>query len=296
MHVTVCILTYKRARFLDRLLKTLENQKTDGGLTYSVVVVDNDSKESGRPIVAVAQERKRIEVEYHLEPVQNLALARNRALSAAKGDFLAFIDDDEFPADDWLINLVRTAEEHKISCVMGPVLPHFEDKPASWVVRSGLFDRPRYPTRTPLAWNKTKTGNVLIRNTVFADPTYRFDPAFGVHSEDQDFFRRAMERGHQVIWCDTAVCYETQPPDRLTRMYMIRRALLRGSVAYKHPTAKARLVLKSLLALPAYTIALPFLLIAGDHWFMLYFVKNCDHLGRLLAAVGCPVEKRMKHI
>jgi hypothetical protein len=37
---------------------------------------------------------------------------------------------------------------------------------------------------------------------------------------------------------------------------------------------------------PLYTIALPFLLIAGQHWFMKYLIKLCDHVGRLLAWLG----------
>ena len=36
-------------------------------------------------------------VKYCVEPRQNIALARNKALQNAEGDLIAFIDDDEFP-------------------------------------------------------------------------------------------------------------------------------------------------------------------------------------------------------
>ena len=39
---------------------------------------------------------------------QNIALARNKAIENAKGDFIAFIDDDEFPLDQWLLNHVQS--------------------------------------------------------------------------------------------------------------------------------------------------------------------------------------------
>jgi hypothetical protein len=44
-------------------------------------------------------------------------------------------------------------------------------------------------------------------------------------------------------------------------------------------------VAKAVLAIPAYMVALPVLLMVGHHLFMKYLVKLCDHLGRLLALV-----------
>ena len=51
-HISICICTYKRPIFLDRLLVTLQNLKTEDQFKYSVVVVDNDSNKSGEDIVS----------------------------------------------------------------------------------------------------------------------------------------------------------------------------------------------------------------------------------------------------
>jgi hypothetical protein len=54
-----------------------------------------------------------------------------------------------------------------------------------------------------------------------------------------------------------------------------------------------RNVLKSVIAVPAYALALPLLLLAGHHYFMRYLVRLADHVGRLLASVGLnPVTER----
>jgi hypothetical protein len=50
-------------------------------------------------------------------------------------------------------------------------------------------------------------------------------------------------------------------------------------------------VAKSLVAVPCYTLGLPVCLLFGQHVFMKYLIKNCDHLGRLLAACGLEVIK-----
>ena len=65
---------------------------------------------------------------------------------------------------------------------------------------------------------------------------------------------------------------------------MLRRALLRGATAGKREGFAS--FAKSLVAIPLYTLALPFAQLSGHHNFMLLLVKLCDHIGKILAAVG----------
>jgi len=107
-HICVCICTYKRPNLLKRLLKALDLQRTDGLFSYSIVVVDNDECKSAQPVVVSFQQETKLEVKYFVEPEQNIALARNKAVENARGDFIAFIDDDEFPDAAWLLELYKT--------------------------------------------------------------------------------------------------------------------------------------------------------------------------------------------
>src|SRR5262249_47549740 len=112
-------------------------------------------------------------------------------------------------------------------------------------------------------------------------------------SEDTDFFRRAIEKGHRFIWCDEALVFECVPPSRWTRRFMLKRALLRGGNSLKYPRNRLCLLAKSLVAIPAYGLALPFLQLIGHYLFMKYLIKLCDHTGRLLAVASLnPVADR----
>ena len=103
-----------------------------------------------------------------------------------------------------------------------------------------------------------------------------------------------IERGHRFVWCNEAVAYETVPPIRWDKKIMMQRALLRGKNTLKHADIKFLGLLKSLLAVVAYGLALPFLALAGMHLFMRYLIKLCDHLGKLLAVLGInPVRERV---
>jgi len=293
VHITVCICTYRRATLLRRLLSTLEEQVTDGAFTFSVVVVDNDAAQSARAVVAEASAAGHREIVYAHEPEKNIARARNRTLASARGEYVAFIDDDEFPSPRWLLQLLETSRAQNAAGVLAPVLAHFDVAPPAWLVRSGITDRPRHPTGTPIGLGDARTGNVLLERRLVAGVAEPFDVRFASGGEDVDFFRRMMEQGGRFVWCDEAVVYESVPPLRTTRGYYLRRALLRGRNSLRQHSGRPRKILTSLVALPVYTLALPFLLLAGQHRFMKLFISWCDHAGRLLAALGIqPIRDR----
>ena len=253
------------------------------------VVHDNDRLQSGE--AAVEEFRKSnsvshsVSIRYCVEPRQNIALARNKAIENAEGEFVAFIDDDEFPAENWLINLFRTCEQYQVDGVLGPVRRHFDETPPKWIVKGDFYERPIHPTGLPVRWSLGRTGNVLLRKSVFTPGEPPFRPEFR-HGEDQDFFRRTIENGCRFVWCSDAIAYEVVPPVRWKRRFMLKKALLRGATAALHPTLGAADILKSVIAVPAYTLALPFAMILGHHRFMALLVKLCDHLGKLLALLG----------
>jgi succinoglycan biosynthesis protein ExoM len=264
----------------------LANQRTEGLFSYSAVVADTDSAGSAQPVVAAFSAASSLRVTYCLESQQNIALARNKALQHAEGDLIAFIDDDEFPADDWLLNLYQTRTRYGADGVLGPVKPHFESEPPAWVKRGRFFDRPSYATGFKMSWSETRTGNVLFRRSILDGVDTPFRSQFDTAGEDMDFFRRMMERGCTFIWCDEAVAYELVPSSRCTRSYLLKRALLRGSNFSKHPTDRLANAARSLVAVPCYTVALPILAVFGQHVFLKYLIKLLDHFGRLLSFLG----------
>ena len=77
-HISVCVCTFRRPELLRRALETLLQQRTEGRFTFSIVVSDNDAKQSSRQVAAAFAGERAIEVVYTSEPRQNIALARTR--------------------------------------------------------------------------------------------------------------------------------------------------------------------------------------------------------------------------
>lgn len=233
--VAVCALTFKRPHGLARLLDGLSALRT-GQIEPLVVIVDNDPARTGEAQVAEWAASGAWPTRYACQPRPGIASARNMALETAitaldgararsphgsLEEWVAFIDDDEAPREDWLINLVNAAQRFQADVVTGPVEAAFESPPPEWIERGRFFERRRYATgeRRPYAF----TNNVLMRAEL-PRGGLRFDTRFVLNvGEDRHFFQLAAERGARIVWCDEAVVTEWNPLARANAGWLIER-------------------------------------------------------------------------
>ncbi len=287
-HISVCICTYKRPLLLKNLLVRLVGQRTEDRFTYSIDVIDNDVSESARGVVEDFSSESGVTVRYDTEKERGFSHIRNRAVRNAEGNFIAFIDDDEYPAEDWLYRLYDLCQSTRADGILGPIIPHFEVDPPLWVVNGKLCDRKTFDTGTIIEKSSdTRTGNVLLKKALFENDSQPFDPRFGtMGGEDVNFFKRMMESGKVFVWCNEAPVWEAVPRERMRRSYFVKRALLRGYLESKGERLFSSSVMKSAIAVVLYTASLPMCFLLGQHVFMKYLIKNCDHLGKLLGVCG----------
>jgi succinoglycan biosynthesis protein ExoM len=297
--ITICICTYKRPELLDRLLAGIEKLATDdGSFCFSCAIVDNDANGSAQAQVERFAARSGIQVVYDIEPLRNFAVVRNRVLTHAKGDFVALIDDDEVPVPEWLSKLLEIQMKTGADGVLGPVRPYFDGNPPDWILRSKVCERPAHPTLMTMHWSQCRTGNVLLRFSIFDPNGIKFDPAYATGGEDVDFFKRATSAGHRFVWCEEAPAYELVPAERCRKSYYLRRGLLQGQISLKYATddltvpVRLRIGLHSLIALTLYAAALPILILGGFHLFMKYLIKGSHHVGRILGLLGIEIRSR----
>lgn len=284
--IAVCVCTFKRPDLLRDLLEKLLNQTTGGKFNYSIVVIDNDVNETGRATVDQLQARTDRCLTYVVEPIQSIAMARNKGVENAIGEYVAFIDDDEVPVANWLLELYTALVKFKANGVLGPVKPHFATPPPNWVLKAGIFDRPNsrdYPSGMILHWTQTGTGNALVQREILREIEGPFKLDFASGGEDLDFFQRAMNAGNVFVWCADAIAYETVPIERTRVLFQLKRALLRGKVSLATSSGNAFGIMKSIVACGLYTVLLPVSLVIGRHFFLKCLIRDCDHLGKLMA-------------
>lgn len=285
VNVTVCIATFKRPQLLRALLESLRAQQLPPQVSVRIVVLDNDMLASAREVVEEFQRAAAPPIVYDIEPVQNIALARNRALRHAGGDFVAFIDDDEQAAPDWLAHLLDAALRYNAEVVFGPVIPILPDDAPKWVRRGRFFERKRSPTGTRRRHGGT--GNTLVSMNVLLSSGLTFDPAFGLTGgEDTHLFARLGAHGARMIWCEEALVSECVPPQRMTVSWLVRRAFRSGQTFGRiYVSQKPRLYRAAwLLARTFYLFLATFGLFGGvarREWGVLALQKIATNYGQL---------------
>ena len=280
---------------LDSCIRALQNQKVLD-FTYSIVIVDNDILETARDIVNNWQHQSSIKLSYDVEPVANISSARNRAVQNATGDLIVFIDDDEFPDPNWLLELVNAYFQFQVDGVLGPVIPLYEGTPPKWLVKSGLCNRKSFPTGTILQNVKDmRTGNVLFDKNIFKSDRVPFDLEFGrTGGEDSEFFTRKLQEKRSFVWCNEACVYEIVPIERQNLKFFVRRALVLGTTAASQEGFLSIGTIKSIVAMILYTFSLPVLLLIGYHLFINVFIKDCNHIAKILAHLGLKLAHERK--
>lgn len=116
-HISIILVTYNRAHYLPVMLDSLQNQTFQD---YELILVDNGSTDDTAAICAAyKQKNKRVKL---LTIKKNIGASygRNTGLAAASGEFIAFVDDDDYCEPlmfTFLTDLV--CEEHADIAVCG---------------------------------------------------------------------------------------------------------------------------------------------------------------------------------
>lgn len=233
VEVSVCVCTYKRPPLLLTLLESLAQQSFPR-TRFEIVVVDNDPTGSAQATIAQAAQRfPDLAVRYAIEPVQGISYARNRSVALATGKFIAFIDDDEWAASNWLSDLMACMEQSGADAVLGPVMPQYPAGSHRWVIASRFFERPRFPSGTAIGFEACRTGNALVRaDRTKARKPQPFNERLALSGgEDHDFFKWCASEGARFVWCDTAEAHEAVPFDRQSLRFILERCF-RTSTCY----------------------------------------------------------------
>ncbi len=276
LRVAICVCTHNRSQGLTRLLVALQDIDLSGYNPDSVelIVVDNNPNPETEAICERAAPRLPIAIHYTTEPRSGITYARNRAVEVALdrgADFVAFIDDDDQPQSDWLIQLLDRQAVTGADLVFGTWV--LDALMPQWARESGIFRSPvkakhenkggRYGLPGCASTCNALVGRTIIERVGTTGPVFNHTFRFS-GGEDKDFFIRAHNLGARLASADMSVIHRNHEPERYTAGGLLQRGFKNGcsqvSMARWHGSAMrvVKLLTASVSKLLMSLILLPF--------------------------------------
>jgi succinoglycan biosynthesis protein ExoM len=228
--VCVTIPTFRRLELLERLLDGVAGQALPEDSVVDVLVIDNDVRPSAQALVEGKRPGFPFALTYVHVQAPGLSSVRNFALQHVAGayDYVAMIDDDEYPERHWLSELLTVARETGADAVIGPVPPALPADAPAWLRAGNFYDLPTYADRASIAFGYS--GNCLLN----VHSLRRFGLAFDgelnfAGGEDLLFFRQLLAHGGKLAYAAHATASERIGPERLRAAYLLKLNFRRGN-------------------------------------------------------------------
>ncbi|QQG44338.1 MAG: glycosyltransferase [Candidatus Roizmanbacteria bacterium] len=198
--ITISIITRNRDQSLKRCLISLCQRTIH---PKEVLIIDNDSKDNTKKVVNYFSNL--LPIRYIHEPKIGIPFARNRALKEAKGEILAFIDDDCEATPNWIEEILKAHKKYpQAAAIQGKNI----------VKPKNIFTYLHYELyKLWINQNKKKdklfvldTKNVSFKLKVIKQAKVKFDPGFS-RCSDVDFGKQILFKGLDIVYLPQIITY-----------------------------------------------------------------------------------------
>jgi glycosyltransferase involved in cell wall biosynthesis len=201
---------------------------------WECIVVDNNSKDNtAQPVEEFIKGHPALNFRYCFEAEQGLSHARNRGIREAKGDIIAFIDDDERIVPDFIKAYIQLFDSHADAMAAGgKIIAEYPTGRPAWM--SHYTER---PIANPMDFGDyicsfpkgciPGGGNMAMRRELFSTIGL-FNTSLGrtgkrlIGGEESDLFERIASIGMKCYYAPRAVMYHIIPQEKLTEEYFER--------------------------------------------------------------------------
>lgn len=233
MQTSVIVCTHNRRASLRETLESLKQMPVASDL-WELLVVDNNSTDGTREEIERFTERCGLNVRYLQEPRTGKSFALNTGVREAKGEIIAFTDDDVLVAPEWLAGLVETFQQYECMGVAGRCLAAWGRvvKP-DWFITDGpyrlctgiipfldLGNLAKQTTQAPFGMNMAFKRSAFERYGLFRTDLGPVGAKRG-QCEDTEFGRRLMRGGEKIFYSPKAIIFHPVLQERLTKRYVL---------------------------------------------------------------------------
>ncbi|MGF1496386.1 MAG: glycosyltransferase [Elainellaceae cyanobacterium] len=204
--ISIIIPVFNNANLLKTCLDGLHKQ-TYPREFYEIIVVDNNSTEDIQSVVSSYGQAKLV-----FEATRGSYAARNKGLSVAKGEVIAFIDSDCIPTEKWLESGAKTLEECAADLVGGQVSFSFSHQKTAAEVYDSVTNM---QARRNIEERKlTTTANLFTHRYVFE--AIGLFPQDAKSGGDLIWTKKATDSNFKIVYASEAIVFH--PARSLTEL------------------------------------------------------------------------------
>jgi glycosyltransferase involved in cell wall biosynthesis len=243
MLATIAICTLNRAESLRRTLDSLVAMHVPKDLQWEIVVVNNGCTDHTDEVVASYAARLPIRGEY--EPQRGISRARNRAVDAAKGEYIVWTDDDTVVDRGWFTTYIDAFRRWPESALFGgPIIPRYESPMVEWLQACEHLLRDVYAARNfgnapirisreegPTPYGANFAVRAAEQRSVRYDPNLGRAPGHERLAEETSVIARILATGASGYWIPDARVEHCIARQRQTTAYIARYFAARGETA-----------------------------------------------------------------
>ena len=231
MRISVILCTYSRCESLTAALHSVAASQIPPAIPWEVLVIDNNSRDRTRDVALDFSRRYPERFRYLFESEQGKSHALNLGIREARGDVIAFMDDDVIVDPSWLRNLTMPMESDHWAGAGGRVIPLWHTDRPKWLPKDGeilaplvSFDR---GDKAGALGEAPFGTNMAFRKEMFERyGNFRTDlgprPGSEIRGEDTEFGRRVLNGGERLYYEPAAVVHHPVASERLTRSYFLK--------------------------------------------------------------------------
>lgn len=232
--LSAIICTYNRVDKLANCLDALRRTNPPSLCEWELLVIDNNSSDRTKEVVDRFLKSTNLPIRYVFEAEQGLSAARNRGLAEARGEVIAFTDDDCIVDANWLREIEAHFSRTNVDLVGGRAeLYDKNDKPVS-IRTSPVPARFTEPQHT---FSMVMGCNMIFRRAVY-DKIGAFDRSLGpgaknpIVADDFDFIYRAFRAGFDIRYNPAILVYHDHGRRTDEQAHSVRTGYLRGRAAW----------------------------------------------------------------
>lgn len=235
--LVVSALTRERPIMVTQLIESFGDMTVPPDYDVAILIVENDKTANTQQIIeSCLPLRNGLVLTYVLEKELGIPIARNRAVQEAiamEGDLLAFVDDDEIVATDWLCELVKAYETEGQPLVGGQVrvAAPVGDLNLMSAIMHDCVDRQFQANENRLQNAASDNPQIVATNNwladlnLFTEDGLKFDESLRLTGgSDAKFTRDLWDIGKKSAHAPNAIVYATMPKKRLTFSYQFNEA------------------------------------------------------------------------